>query len=225
MMLVAVPLLVFIVGFVRNLPDTSTTTAKPPAAQPPSDNDSFISKVTDPMQNREAEVQAALETIDFEKNNYQIQLDTTMGLITLDLYPDIAPGHCKNIIGLSKIGYYDGVIFHRVIRDFVCQGGCPKGDGTGGPGYEIKAEFNEKPHVAGTLSMARTSDPDSGGSQFFICLGRVPHLDRKYTVFGQTADDESLANVMKFNEIKTGPGDRPVNEITINSAKVIETPK
>lgn len=194
----------------------------------PTQNDTELvaaEQKADPMNNRRAEVDKALENVDFEKNTYQIQLDTTLGKITLDLYPDVAPGHCRNIIGLSKIGFYDGVIFHRVIKDFVCQGGCPLGTGTGGPGYQIKAEFNDKKHVAGTLSMARSQSPDSGGSQFFICLGRVPHLDNQYTVFGQTADDDSLANVLKFNAVKTGQGDRPVEEIKIKSAKVLETAK
>ncbi len=177
------------------------------------------------MPNRRPEVDKALADVDFSKNTYQIEFKTTLGKIKLNLYPDIAPEHCKNIIGLTKIGYYDGIIFHRVIKDFVCQAGCPLGTGTGGPGYTIKAEFNDKLHVAGTLSMARTNDPNSAGSQFFLCLGRVPHLDKQYTVFGQTADDESLAVVMQFNKTQTGPGDRPNKEVKIETAKVIVTPK
>ena len=121
--------------------------------------------------NRQPEVIAAIKDLDFDKNNYQIELKTNHGLIVLDLLPDIAPGHCGNLIGLARIGYYNGVSFHRVISGFMIQGGCPLGTGTGGPGYTIKAEFNEMPHVAGVLSMARTSDPNSAGSQFFICLG------------------------------------------------------
>lgn len=183
------------------------------------------SEVVSNLPNRKAEVDEAIADIDFEKKNYQIVLDTTIGKINLDLYPDVAPGHCKNIIGLTKIGYYDGIIFHRVIKDFVCQVGCPLGTGTGGPGYTIDAEFNAKKHEAGVLSMARTNDPNSAGSQFFICLGRVPHLDNKYTVFGKTADEASLENVMKFNAMQTGPGDRPVEEVKINSAKVVVTDK
>ncbi|MBD3675046.1 MAG: peptidylprolyl isomerase [Planctomycetaceae bacterium] len=183
------------------------------------------SEVVSQLPNRKEEVDAAIADVDFEKKNYQIVLDTTVGEIKLDLWPDVAPGHCKNIIGLTKIGYYDGIIFHRVIKDFVCQVGCPLGTGTGGPGYTIDAEFNDKKHEAGVLSMARTNDPNSAGSQFFICLGRVPHLDNKYTVFGKTADEASLKNVLKFNSVRTGAGDRPVEEIKIKSAKVIETEK
>jgi len=175
--------------------------------------------------NRKAEVEAAIADVDFEKNQYQIEFQTTQGQITLDLYPDVAPGHCRNIIGLTRIGFYDGIIFHRVIKDFVIQAGCPQGVGTGGPGYQIPAEFNDKLHVAGTLSMARTSDPDSAGSQFFLCLGRVPHLDNGYTVFGQTADDSSTEVVMKLGATRTGANDRPVSREAIESAKVLVTPK
>ena len=96
--------------------------------------------------NRQPEVTAAIKDIDFDKNNYQIELKTNQGTILLDLLPDIAPGHCANMIGLARIGYYNGVIFHRVIGGFMIQGGCPLGTGTGGPGYTIKAEFNEMPH-------------------------------------------------------------------------------
>jgi len=175
--------------------------------------------------NRTKEVQAAQQSIDFNKNTYQVEFDTTMGKILLDLYPDVAPGHSKNIIALAKIGYYDGVIFHRVIKDFMIQGGCPDGKGTGGPGYTIPAEFNKKLHEAGVLSMARTNDPNSAGSQFFLCLGRVPHLDNQYTVFGKTANDESLKTVMSIGDVPTGAQDRPVKPVTINKATVIEKAK
>jgi cyclophilin family peptidyl-prolyl cis-trans isomerase len=175
--------------------------------------------------NRRAEVDKALEGVDFEKNTYQIEFDTTAGKILLDLWPDVAPGHCKNIIGLSKIGFYDGVIFHRVIADFMIQGGCPQGRGTGGPGYTINAEFNNKLHEPGVLSMARTSNPNSAGSQFFLCVARVPHLDRQYTAFGKTADDASLKVVMAIGSTETNAEDRPLKEVKIKTAKVIEKAK
>lgn len=178
-----------------------------------------------PSANRKAEVDAAVKDVDFTKNDYQIEFDTTMGKIVLDLYPEVAPGHCKNIIGLTKIGFYDGVVFHRVIKGFVIQGGCPEGTGYGGPGYQIKQEFNDRLHEAGTLSMARSNDPNSGGSQFFICVGRVPHLDRQYTVFGQTADDASKQVALKIGAVKTASGDRPLQDVKITKAKVIETAK
>lgn len=175
--------------------------------------------------NRRAEVDAALEDVDFDKNTYQVEFDTTAGKILVDVYPDVAPGHSRNLIGLAKIGFYDGIIVHRVIPGFVIQAGCPDGRGTGGPGYTIDAEFNERLHEAGVLSMARTNDPNSAGSQFFICMGRVPHLDRQYTVFGKTADDESLKNALSIGDVQTGAGDRPVEDVTINSARVVVTVK
>jgi peptidyl-prolyl cis-trans isomerase B (cyclophilin B) len=177
------------------------------------------------MANRQAEVLAAQKDLDFTTKTYQIELDTTMGKILLDMYPDVAPGHVKNILGLTKIGFYDGIIFHRIIPNFMIQVGCPLGNGSGGPGYTIKQEFNAKLHEPGVLSMARTNDPNSAGSQFFICTARVPHLDRQYTVFGKTADQASLDIVMKLGSVPTGANDRPRTEVKINSAKVIETPK
>jgi peptidyl-prolyl cis-trans isomerase B (cyclophilin B) len=175
--------------------------------------------------NRKAEVDAAQKELDFQKNNYQIVLDTSLGKITLDLLPDVAPGHVKNMLALAKIGYYDTLTFHRIIKGFMIQGGCPTGDGTGGPGYTIRAEFNKTKHEPGVLSMARTSDPHSAGSQFFICLEKVPSLDNQYTVFGKTADAESLAVVRAIGDVKTGAQDRPVKPVTINKASVVAKAK
>ncbi len=175
--------------------------------------------------NRRAEVDAALKEVDFSKNTYQVEFDTTMGKILLDVYPDVAPEHSKNLIGLTKIGYYNGIIFHRVIPGFVIQVGCPQGTGSGGPGYTIKQEFNAQLHEAGVLSMARTNDPNSAGSQFFVCLGRVPHLDKQYTVFGKTADQSSLDVVLKIGGVPTSSGDRPKQDVKINTSRVIVTPK
>jgi peptidyl-prolyl cis-trans isomerase B (cyclophilin B) len=174
--------------------------------------------------NRQPEVTAAIKDIDFDKNDYQIELKTNHGRILLDLLPDSAPGHCANMIGLAKIGYYNGVTFHRVISGFMIQGGCPLGTGTGGPGYTIKAEFNETPHLAGVLSMARTNDPNSAGSQFFICLGTQSFLDGQYTAFGRTADEASLAVVQKIGVLPTDAGDKPKQAAVIETATVICTP-
>jgi cyclophilin family peptidyl-prolyl cis-trans isomerase len=173
---------------------------------------------------RRAEVDKALQDVDFAKNVYQVEFDTTMGRITLDLYPDLAPGHVKNIIGLTKIGFYDGIVFHRVIDGFVIQAGCPYGNGTGGPGYTIPAEFNATRHVPGILSMARTNDPDSAGSQFFLCVGDAGFLDNKYTVFGKTADDESLQNVLKIGKVPVR-NERPITDVKIKHARVVVKPK
>lgn len=173
--------------------------------------------------NVKKEVTEAQKDIDFSKHKYQVEFTTSMGRILLDLYPDVAPGHCKNIIGLAKIGFYNGVKFHRVVKKFVIQAGCPQGTGTGGPGYTIDAEFNPIKHVPGILSMARTSDPNSAGSQFFLCLEVVPFLDNQYTVFGKTADDESLGVVRAIGAVATGSGDRPVEDVVIQSARVLDT--
>jgi peptidyl-prolyl cis-trans isomerase B (cyclophilin B) len=166
------------------------------------------------------QVESAKADIDLSANNYQIELDTSEGTITLDLNSDVAPGHAQNMIALATIGFYDGVTFHRVIKGFMIQGGCPEGTGTGGPGYNVDAEFNDTPHVPGVVSMARTSDPNSAGSQFFICLDAHTHLDGQYTAFGCTADEESLAVVQKIGNVPVGSGDKPKTPVTINSAKV-----
>ena len=105
--------------------------------------------------------------------------------IRIEFYPEDAPKTVENFVTLAKKGFYDNLTFHRVVPDFVVQGGCPKGDGTGGPGHTIKAEFNKQKHVRGTLAMARSQSPDSAGSQFYICYGATPHLDGQYTVFGK----------------------------------------
>jgi peptidylprolyl isomerase/peptidyl-prolyl cis-trans isomerase B (cyclophilin B) len=107
------------------------------------------------------------------------------GEIRIEFFPEDAPKTVENFVTLAKKGFYNGLNFHRVVPDFVVQGGCPKGNGTGGPGYTIKAEFNKQKHVRGTLAMARSQDPDSAGSQFYICYGTTPHLDGQYTVFGR----------------------------------------
>lgn len=175
--------------------------------------------------NRQPEVFEAVKDVNLDENDYLVALNTNHGRILLDLIPDEAPGHCLNMIGLARIGYYDGVTFHRIIPGFMIQGGCPNGTGTGGPGYSIKAEFNATPHLPGVLSMARTSDPDSAGSQFFICLEKTPHLDRQYTAFGRTADESSLEVVRKIGAVPTDSSDKPREPVVIESAKVIVRPK
>ncbi len=107
------------------------------------------------------------------------------GEIRIELLPEDAPKTVESFVALTKKGFYDGLTFHRVVPGFVVQGGDPKGDGTGGPGYKIKAEFNKRKHLRGTVAMARGQDPDSAGSQFYITFGPQPGLDGNYTVFGQ----------------------------------------
>ena len=174
--------------------------------------------------NYQPDVLEAIKDLDFDSVTYQVELNTNHGRILLDLLPEVAPGHCANLIGLTKIGYYDGLSFHRIIGGFMIQGGCPNGTGIGGPGYNINAEFNSTPHEEGVLSMARTNDPNSAGSQFFICLGSHTHLDNQYTAFGRTADDAGLEVVRTIGALPTDGGDRPTTPATIESAKVIEVP-
>jgi peptidyl-prolyl cis-trans isomerase B (cyclophilin B) len=108
--------------------------------------------------------------------------------IRIEFFPDDAPKTVENFVTLAKKGFYNGLSFHRVVPDFVVQGGCPMGDGTGGPGYQIKAEFNKQKHLRGSVAMARSQHPDSAGSQFYITYGATPHLDNSYTVFGKVVD-------------------------------------
>jgi peptidyl-prolyl cis-trans isomerase B (cyclophilin B) len=128
------------------------------------------------------------------------------GVVKIELYPQDAPNHCAAFVDLIKKGYYDGLNFHRVVEGFVVQGGCPKGNGSGGPGYKLKAEFNERPHLTGSLAMARTPDPDSAGSQFYLCLAPQPSLDRQYTVFGQVTGGMELVQKIRQGDkmVKVG---------------------
>ena len=174
---------------------------------------------------RRDEVDAALSDVDFSANAYQIELTTSQGTITLDLLSDVAPEHCRNMIGLTKIGFYNGLNFHRIISGFMIQGGCPLGTGTGNPGYNVDAEFNSTPHVAGVLSMARSQDPNSAGSQFFICLDAHTHLDGQYTAFGRCADEASLEVVRQLGAVPTDAQDRPTVTAAIETATVIAKPK
>ncbi|MCF7924418.1 MAG: peptidylprolyl isomerase [Candidatus Izimaplasma sp.] len=147
-------------------------------------------------------------------------------LIKLELYPEIAPKTVENFISLVKKGFYDGVIFHRVIKNFMIQGGDPLGDGTGGPGYTIKGEFksngfnNELKHTKGTISMARTADPNSAGSQFFIMHNNATHLDGEYAAFGKVI--EGISEVDRIASVKTNQFDKPVEKQVMKKVTVEE---
>jgi peptidyl-prolyl cis-trans isomerase B (cyclophilin B) len=149
-------------------------------------------------------------------------ISTTLGDITIELWNDVAPNHAKNFLKLATDGFYDNLIFHRIIPDFVIQGGCPRGDGTGGPGYELKAEFNERSHDKGVLSMARSTDPDSAGSQFFICLGRpnCRHLDGQYTAFGKVTAGLDVVDKIAASELAPG-SDRPADPPAMQSVRPV----
>ena len=123
-------------------------------------------------------------------------LETSKGKVVIGMRPDLAPLHVARIKELVREGFYDGIVFHRVIDGFMAQTGCPEGTGTGGSGQKLKAEFNAEPHVRGTVSMARAGDPNSGDSQFFICFDDATFLDRQYTAWGNVI--EGMENVDKI---------------------------
>jgi cyclophilin family peptidyl-prolyl cis-trans isomerase len=130
-----------------------------------------------------------------------LYLDLSAGRVVIEMRPDLAPGHCAHIKGLVRRGFYDGIVFHRVIDGFMAQTGDPTGTGTGGSGKRLAAEFSAEPHVRGILSMARASDPNSADSQFFIMFDAAPSLDRQYSVWGR------VVSGMEFvDKIKKGGG-------------------
>jgi len=145
-------------------------------------------------------------------------IHTQFGDIHISFYPEVAPNHVHNFISLAKSGFYNGTTFHRVIPGFMIQGGDPNSKstdrsrhGTGGPGYQVKAEFNSYPHHRGILSMARSQHPDSAGSQFFICVADARFLDKKYTVFGKVEKGMNVAD--KIVSQKRDPRDNPIKRI------------
>lgn len=155
--------------------------------------------------------------------NPQVQLETSEGAITIELWPDVAPGHAENFLKLTRQGFYDGLTFHRILPGFVIQGGCPRGDGTGGPGWKVKAEFNDRKHDKGVLSMARSAHPDSAGSQFFICLGRehCQHLDKQYTAFGMVVSGIEAVDKIAATPLADRNAGTPAKAPKINKATVV----
>jgi len=135
-------------------------------------------------------------------------ISTSHGDVTVELWNDVAPKHVENFLKLARDGFYDNLNFHRILPGFMIQGGCPRGDGTGGPGWMIDAEFNDREHQPGTLSMARSSDPDSAGSQFFICLTRerCQHLDGKYTAFGKVTEGMDVVKTLGDTDVDKHSG-------------------
>jgi peptidyl-prolyl cis-trans isomerase B (cyclophilin B) len=151
---------------------------------------------------------------------YTATIETDAGTMVAELYPKVAPNHVNSFVFLSREGYYDGVIFHRVIPGFMIQGGDPSGTGSGGPGYQLKAEFNEIKHEPGVLSAARTSDPDSAGSQFFVMHQAAPFLDRQYTVFGKLKSGQEVVD--KIVNAPRNAQDRPNNPTKIKKITIEE---
>lgn len=160
--------------------------------------------------------------VKIEPLSYAI-MDTDSGKMTMAFYYDVAPNTVDNFLELAAGGYYDGLTFHRIVPGFVIQGGDPRGDGTGGPGYSIPAEFNDHPHLEGVLSMARESDPNSGGSQFFVCLDytQTQHLDGQYTAFGRVTDGMGAVKAIAGTPLADPDAGRPVTPPVIHSITVM----
>ncbi|MGA2557874.1 MAG: peptidylprolyl isomerase [Verrucomicrobiota bacterium] len=166
------------------------------------------------------------------ENNEVAVIKTTQGEITLAFWPEVAPKTVENFKTLARKGFYDGTAFHRIVKGFMVQGGDPLTKdpkqegrwGTGDPGYKIKAEFSDKPHVRGVISMARSSDPHSAGSQFFICLADARFLDKQYTAFGQVIKGDDVLG--KLGDTPTtrssgGENSRPVARVGVESIKIV----
>jgi peptidyl-prolyl cis-trans isomerase B (cyclophilin B) len=153
----------------------------------------------------------------------RVRLNTSEGAIMVELWSDVAPGHAENFLKLTRQGFYDGLGFHRILPGFVIQGGCPRGDGTGGPGWNVKAEFNDRKHDKGVLSMARSADPDSAGSQFFICLGRehCQHLDGQYTAFGKVVEGLDVVDRIAATPLADPRSGTPADAPTIVEAVIV----
>ena len=145
-------------------------------------------------------------------------IETNQGVIKFKFFPKEAPNHCRNFIKLARSGFYNNLIFHRVIKGFMIQGGDPSGNGTGGPGWSVNAEFSSLPHLKGTVSMARSNDPNSAGSQFFICLDRQSFLDGQYTAFGQVTEGQGVVDAI--GALPTNPGDRPVQDAVMKKVYI-----
>jgi cyclophilin family peptidyl-prolyl cis-trans isomerase len=155
-------------------------------------------------------------------------IDTRFGRIVFEFFPEVAPKHCASFKKLANEGFYDGTTFHRVIPGFMIQGGDPNSkdadrsnDGMGNPGFTLPAEFNDKPHLRGTVSMARTSDPNSAGCQFFICVAPASYLDRQYTVFGQVI--EGLEAVDKIVAVSRDENDNPLEPVHMQKVRVVKS--
>ena len=152
-------------------------------------------------------------------NTAKATITTKFGTIVVKFFPDLAPIHVKNFISLAEAGFYNGTPFHRVIPGFMIQGGDPKGNGTGGPGYTIPAEFSTtKKHLPGILSMARTNDPNSAGSQFFIMVAPSTHLDGQYSIFGEVVEGMDVVN--KIVSTPRDRMDKPLERVDMTDVKV-----
>ena len=152
-------------------------------------------------------------------NNPEIAIETDFGTMKLELFRDVAPIHVDSMLARIREGFYDSLTFHRVIDNFMIQGGDPKGNGTGNAGYYLPAEFSKLPHVEGTLSMARAQNPNSASCQFFICLVKYPSLDGQYTVFGHLMEGYDVLH--KIGKVETDQMDKPIKTAYIKKMRIL----
>jgi peptidyl-prolyl cis-trans isomerase B (cyclophilin B) len=159
-------------------------------------------------------------------------LETSAGEMVVEFWPEVAPKTVENFKKLAQEGFYDGTAFHRIIKGFMIQGGDPNTKdlsnessyGTGGPGYKVPAEFNDRPHVRGVISMARAADPNSAGSQFFICLGKASSLDRQYTAFGKLTKGLEVLDTIGATPVArsaSGEASKPTSRVALESVKIV----
>ena len=220
-------------------PAAAKKPAAPPAAKKPEPMKKTPSKATEkPAAEKPAADKAAAEKPAAAKKaakpaapkkrpagdpENQLYMELASGLVVIDLKPDIAPGHVARIKELVREKYYDGLVFHRVIEGFMAQTGDPRGDGTGGSGVKLKAEFSDAAHERGTVSMARAANPDSGDSQFFICFAPARFLDRQYTVWGQVSSGmQHVDKIKKGDRTQNGTVHDPDRIITLRVGSDVE---
>jgi cyclophilin family peptidyl-prolyl cis-trans isomerase/predicted GIY-YIG superfamily endonuclease len=182
----------------EKLRELATRTRTPHVGEPET---ALVNRKDATMAKQQAPTDDEVETFSEEARSAQARIHTAKGDIVFSFYPDEAPHHTAAFMKLARSGFYDGLTFHRVEPGFVVQGGCPEGSGTGGPGYRLDAEFSELPHVTGTVAMARSADPNSAGSQFYITLGDARFLDGQYTVFGQVVEGQSVVDEIRKGDV------------------------
>lgn len=217
-------LLTVVASIVPSLADAAEPAKFDEATRAPYSSVSEKSRNGKSIADMKKKVQESWDKIVFKKDgkpvDYIVTFSTDAGDIDVEMWPDVAPNHCRSFIALAQAGFYDGLIFHRVIPGFMIQGGCPLGSGSGGPGYCVKQEFNDKSHERGVLSMARAQPKDSAGSQFFVCVDAARFLDKNYTAFGKVV--AGLEAVDKIVSADRNQQDRPFEPVTIKSAKVTQ---
>jgi len=169
-----------------------------------------VTEAEEMTETEEATKPISQEPIKRDKNP-MVVIETNFGAIELELFWDKTPKTAENMLRLVLSGFYDGLTFHRIVPNFVVQGGCPLGNGTGGPGYTIDFEQADTKHVRGSLGMARSQDPNSAGSQFYICLNALPNLDGNYVVFGKVV--KGMDVVDKIAQVETDPRDMPKEKV------------